>query len=84
MTLNYITEPSSSNPIYPFILPPKYQILICQTCQYACLTSGIATYLAKKHVRIDLGTRCWQVKAIKVILGMLRSQVKLSRYSILH
>jgi hypothetical protein len=79
MTLNHMTEPGSSNPIYPFILPPKYQILVCQTCQYAYLASETATHLAKKYAGIDPGTRRRLVEEIKVIPGVLRSRIELSQ-----
>lgn len=79
MTLNPTTEPGSSNPIYPFILLPKYQILVCQTCQYAYLAGEIATHLAKKHVGIDPGTRRRLVKEIKKIPDVLQSRAELSQ-----
>jgi hypothetical protein len=55
MAFNPMTEPGFSNPIYPFIFLTKhrYHILICQTCQYACLAGEIATHLAEQHVGID-------------------------------
>ncbi|KAM5526323.1 hypothetical protein FOXYSP1_02367 [Fusarium oxysporum f. sp. phaseoli] len=52
--LDSMTEPSSSNPIYPFILVPNYRLLVCQICQYVYLARETSTYLAKMHIGIDL------------------------------
>ncbi|KAH7187512.1 hypothetical protein BKA60DRAFT_256490 [Fusarium oxysporum] len=71
MALNPMTELSPSNLIYPFILLSKYRILAYQTCQYACLAREVATYLAKKHPRIDPGTRCRLVEDTKIVPNML-------------
>ncbi|KAH7186801.1 hypothetical protein DER44DRAFT_801603, partial [Fusarium oxysporum] len=77
--LDPMTEPGSSNPIYPFILLPKYRLLVCQICQYACLAGETSTHLAKKHIGIDPTIRRRLVKEIKGIPNVLQSRAELSQ-----
>jgi hypothetical protein len=45
MTNSLVTKLGSSNPIYPFIFLSEYQVVVCQTCQYAFLASETAIHL---------------------------------------
>ncbi|KAJ9413887.1 hypothetical protein QL093DRAFT_2506649 [Fusarium oxysporum] len=56
------------------MLLSEYRILVCQTCQYACLAREIATHLAKKHPGIDLGTRCKLVEDTKIVPNVLQNR----------
>jgi hypothetical protein len=79
MALNPMTELGPSNPIYPFMLLSEYQVLICQKCQHACLATEATTHLAKKHHRIDPGTRRRLVEDAKMVPNVLRIRVDLSQ-----
>ncbi|KAH7159366.1 hypothetical protein DER46DRAFT_508741, partial [Fusarium sp. MPI-SDFR-AT-0072] len=61
----------------PFVLLPEYRLIVCQTCQYACLAGETATHLSQRHANIDLETRRRLVEEIRKIPGVLRSRTEL-------
>ncbi|KAI3573860.1 hypothetical protein IWW34DRAFT_634231 [Fusarium oxysporum f. sp. albedinis] len=77
MASNLFTELGCSNPIYPFVLLPEYRLIVCQTCQYACLAGETATHLSQRHANIDLEIRRRLVGEIRKIPGVLRSRTEL-------
>ncbi|KAJ0129915.1 Uncharacterized protein HZ326_26981 [Fusarium oxysporum f. sp. albedinis] len=70
-------QSQSSNPIYPFVILPEYQLLVCELCGFATLPNEVNTHLRTKHNDIALESRRKLVEQVNAILNLLQNQVKL-------
>ncbi|KAH6986796.1 hypothetical protein EDB80DRAFT_756491 [Ilyonectria destructans] len=77
--MNPIIKSGSANTIYPFILLPRYKILVCQVCQFGYLADEVATHLRTRHYNIELHSRRKLLEKIQKLPDVLRSQSQLDK-----
>ncbi|KAI8415992.1 hypothetical protein FOFC_02300 [Fusarium oxysporum] len=70
-------QSQSSNPIYPFVILPEYQLLVCKLCGFATLPNEVNAHLRTKHNNIALECRRRLVEQVKAIPNLLQDQAKL-------
>jgi hypothetical protein len=76
-TMGPSKQSQSSNPIYPFVILPEYQLLVCELCGFATLPNEVNTHLRTKHKDITLVCRHRLVGQVKAIPNLLQDLSKL-------
>jgi hypothetical protein len=76
-TMDPSKQSQSSNPIYPFVIIPEYQLLVCKLCGFATLPNEVNAHLRTKHKNIALECRRRLVEQVKAIPNLLQDQAKL-------
>ena len=49
----------------PFIHIPKFRVVVCSTCKYACVANNVENHLTRYHTSLQLGYRKKITKAIQ-------------------
>jgi hypothetical protein len=66
----------------PFILLAAYGILVCKTCQWACLACEIPTHLRTYHKRLPARQRLAIAQAVLRTPGLYKSQKDLELFEL--
>ncbi|KAI5456252.1 hypothetical protein BGZ63DRAFT_409329 [Mariannaea sp. PMI_226] len=68
--------------IYPFVHLPQYSIIICQICQFACLSHEVPRHLQQRHGNIEIAERQRVGQRVLGIPELLRNVDDLGKLAI--
>lgn len=61
----------------PFVHLPEYRLVVCTTCQFACVAGEVTTHLRTRHVTISPARRRQIAEAVSQLGHIIRSQAQL-------
>jgi RecQ family ATP-dependent DNA helicase len=64
----------------PFVYLPEYPVVICKTCEFACVADEVISHLRLQHVSIKPSERNKIAKLVKEIPGIVHNQAGLSGF----